>query len=150
MIVTMAIVLGVVCAIAAGLFVYEYFAGENPLLDTFYDVWLRRQQLDTLERRFVENPKRTNAIVTLTTLPSRIDRIGLTIKSLLNQTVQGGRDAKLAHPAIRFRNLDTSDRQRPIRPSQQLVPMLWPVRPQVIRDVGSGNSGALIPEILAG
>ena len=90
MTVTAWVLLGVVCAIAAGLFVFEYYAGENPLLDTIYDMWLRRLDLSTLERRALANPKRADVIVTMTTLPSRIDRIGPTIKSLLNQRVAPG------------------------------------------------------------
>ena len=103
---TMAVVVGVVCAMAIGLFVFEHYAGENPLLDSLYEMRLRRQDLGTLERRRTGNQRRTDAIVTLTTLPSRIDRMGPTIKSLLNQTV--------APAAIRLHVPATSRReQRP-------------------------------------
>ena len=84
---TTAVVLGVACAIAVGLWGYQHFSGENPILDSLYDLWLRRQDLDALDRRHLENPRRTDVVVTLTTLPSRIDRIAPTIKSLLNQTI---------------------------------------------------------------
>ncbi|MES1254190.1 MAG: hypothetical protein ABUS56_01190 [Acidobacteriota bacterium] len=87
-----AVILGIVLvsvavAAAIGLAVFEYYAGENPLFDALYERWLRRQDMAALERRRAENPRRTTAVVTLTTLPSRIDRLGPTIKSLLNQTV---------------------------------------------------------------
>src|SRR5262245_22795352 len=79
---------------AAGLLValvvlalYAHFSGHNPLLDAIYDWRLRRLDLEALDRRNLENPRRANVIVTLTTLPSRVDRIGPTIKSLLNQTI---------------------------------------------------------------
>src|SRR5262245_60250965 len=77
----------VVVGAVAGLSVYERFAGEHPLLDTWYEIRLRRMTLATLDRRNLERRRRADVIVTLTTLPSRIDRIGPTIKSLLNQTV---------------------------------------------------------------
>jgi hypothetical protein len=81
------VALGVACVCAAGLRVYEHFAGEHPLLDALYDLRLRRWNLDALDRRNLDNPRRTDVVVTLTTLPSRIDRIAPTIRSLLNQTV---------------------------------------------------------------
>jgi len=81
-----AAIAGVVIAIV-GLRVYETFAGENPVLDTLYDLWLRRQQVDVLDRRCAANPRCSDLVITMTTLPSRIDRMELTIKSLLRQSV---------------------------------------------------------------
>jgi hypothetical protein len=69
------------------LYAYQHFAGENPVTDTIYDLWLRRCDLGDLDRGSARNPRRADVIVTLTTLPSRIDRIDLTLKSLLRQTV---------------------------------------------------------------
>ncbi|MBI3494032.1 MAG: glycosyltransferase family 2 protein [Acidobacteria bacterium] len=66
---------------------YEHYTGENPVLDTLYDLRLRRQDLEALDRACARNPRRTDLIVTLTTLPSRIERIDLTLKSLLRQRV---------------------------------------------------------------
>jgi hypothetical protein len=77
----------VAAVLAAGVLVYAHYAGANPLLDPLYDLWLRRQSLESLARRHAVNPQRAPVVVTLTTLPSRIDRIQPTIKSLLNQTV---------------------------------------------------------------
>jgi hypothetical protein len=74
----------------AALAVYERFAGEHPLLDAWYEMRLRRLSFAELDRRHRDRQRRTDVIVTLTTLPSRIDRIGPTIKSLLNQTVSPG------------------------------------------------------------
>jgi hypothetical protein len=70
------------------LLVYEHYSGENPLLDRLYDFRLRRIDLASLEARHLENPRRADLVVTLTTLPSRIERLQPTIKSLLNQTVR--------------------------------------------------------------
>src|SRR5262249_5992858 len=95
-------------ALAAGgaLRLYEHFAGENPPLDLAYDVWLRSRPLAALDSQHEHNPSRTNLIVTLTTLPSRVDRIAPTLKSLLNQRSRAA--------AIRL-NVPTSSRreQRP-------------------------------------
>ena len=79
---------GIVVLAAGALRVYEVFAGEHPVLDAVYDVRLRREDLDRLDAEHVENPRRTDITVTLTTLPSRIDRMQLTIKSLLRQSVR--------------------------------------------------------------
>jgi hypothetical protein len=76
-----------VCAGVVGLLVYEHYAAQNPILDVIYDLRLRRLDLDALDRRNLENPRRSDVVVTFTTLPSRIDRILPTVKSLLNQTV---------------------------------------------------------------
>jgi glycosyltransferase involved in cell wall biosynthesis len=80
-------ILAVALAVTIGLSVFERFAGEHPIADTAYDVWLRRQDLAALDRAAAENPRRANVIVTLTTLPSRIERIDQTLRSLLHQTV---------------------------------------------------------------
>ena len=71
-----------------GLFAYEHYAAENPILDLIYEWRLRRQDLAALDRAAAENPRRVPIIVTFTTLPSRVERIDLTLKSLLRQTVR--------------------------------------------------------------
>jgi hypothetical protein len=70
-----------------GLRAYEHFAGENPIADTAYELWLRRRDVTDLDRACAANPRQADVIVTLTTLPSRMDRIDLTVKSLLRQTL---------------------------------------------------------------
>ncbi len=59
---------------------------------------------------------------------------------LLDKSVENGGHTQLSYPTIWLRYLDTSDRRRRVRASQQLVPMLWPVRPQVIRELLDGHS----------
>jgi hypothetical protein len=82
-----ATIAGVVIA-AGALRVYETFAGQNPLLDTIYDLRLRRRRVDELDVRCAANPRRSDLVITLTTLPSRIARIEPTIKSLLRQSIR--------------------------------------------------------------
>jgi hypothetical protein len=72
---------------AGALRVYEAFAGEHPVLDTIYDLRLRRRRLATLDARCAANRRRSDLVITMTTLPSRIERMELTIKSLLHQSV---------------------------------------------------------------
>src|SRR5207249_4387797 len=59
---------------------------------------------------------------------------------LLDKSVESGGHAEFAHAPIRLGYLDTSDRRRCIQAAQQLVPMLWPVRPQVVRELLDGHS----------
>ncbi len=72
-------------AAVGALGVYERFAGEHPVLDPVREWRLRRADLRALDRQASSAPIRADLIVTLTTLPSRIDRLAPTIKSLLSQ-----------------------------------------------------------------
>jgi hypothetical protein len=58
---------------------------------------------------------------------------------LLDKSVERGGHAEFAHATIWLGYLDASDRRRCIQTSQQLVPMLWPVRPQVVRELLDGH-----------
>jgi hypothetical protein len=82
----LAVVLGLV-TIAAALRIYESYSGEQPVADLLYDLRLRRADLQALDRRSAANPARSDLVVSLTTLPSRIERLDLTLKSLLRQRV---------------------------------------------------------------
>jgi hypothetical protein len=139
--VTLVILAGVTLAIGA-LAIYERFAGEHPVADTLYDLWLRRQDLISLDRAAVENPRRADVVVTLTTLPSRVDRIELTLKSLLRQTVSP-RTIRLNVPRASRReqvSCDIPPRLRMLRsvtivecddygPSTKLIPTLLDASP---------------------
>jgi len=52
---------------------------------------------------------------------------------LLDKTVDHGRDAKLSHPAVSFRNLNTFDRLRLVSAAPQLFPNGSPMLTQVVR-----------------
>ncbi|MBZ5557890.1 MAG: hypothetical protein LAO77_11505 [Acidobacteriia bacterium] len=124
----------------AFLVAYEYYAAENPVLDAIYDVWLRRQDLEALDRACAANPRRADLVVTFTTLPSRIDRIDLTLKSLFRQTV--------APAAIRLHVPRDSRREG--------VPYVVPERLSrlksltIVRTDDYGPATKSIPAILAG
>jgi hypothetical protein len=85
-------------AAAAGYALTCYFTGEN-LLATWWDEWrLHRAGLAELDAACTANPRRSGLVVTLTTIPSRIDAIGPTLKSLLRQT-QAPAQIRLCVPA---------------------------------------------------
>ena len=84
---TVPLILLAIAAALGALAVYERYAGENPIADAIYELRLRRDDLPSLDRAARRNPRRADVVVTMTTLPSRLDRIDLTIKSLLRQTV---------------------------------------------------------------
>jgi hypothetical protein len=79
--------------------VFERYAGEHPLFDLVADLRLRRTDVATLDRLARANPRRSDLIVSLTTLPSRIDRMGPTVKSLLRQRVAPA-EIRLNVPAV--------------------------------------------------
>jgi len=85
---SLAFAVGFVVIVVGALRVYEVFAGQHPILDAIYDGRLRLEDIDRLDVRHIANLRRSDITVTLTTLPSRIERMPLTIKSLLRQSVR--------------------------------------------------------------
>jgi hypothetical protein len=71
-------------AAIGGVQTYCHFTGEHPILDRRYERQLRRSDRAALATAAAARP-RSDVIITLTTLPSRLARIETTIKSLLNQ-----------------------------------------------------------------
>jgi hypothetical protein len=69
-----------------GVLVHDHLADERLLWDFFYEASLRRRSLLELDERALRNPARSDIVVCLTTIPSRIGRIGLTLRSLLAQS----------------------------------------------------------------
>ncbi|MBX3749858.1 MAG: hypothetical protein KF897_07215 [Opitutaceae bacterium] len=63
-----------------------YFTGENLLAAWLDERSLRGQSLAALDDLCQRNPRRSGLVVTLTTIPSRIDALAPTLKSLLRQT----------------------------------------------------------------
>ncbi len=81
--------IALVCLVGVGAGGYAlacYFTGEN-LLATWWDEWcLRRTSPARLDEFCAANPRRSGLVVTLTTIPSRIEAVAPTLKSLLRQT----------------------------------------------------------------
>lgn len=76
----------VILVMIASVKIYNFFEGETLLRDFFWEVRLRHLSLHELDRRAVKNPECSSAVVSLTSLPSRLPAIENTLKSLLNQT----------------------------------------------------------------
>ena len=74
-------------ATALGLIIHDHLADERLIRDFFYELSLRRKSVRDLDERAFRNPSRSDVIVCLTTIPSRIGHIGLTLKSLLAQSM---------------------------------------------------------------
>lgn len=72
---------------AMGALVHDHLSDERIAFDPFYEAWLRSQDLRVLDRRASESAARSDIVVCLTSIPSRLSRIDLTLKSLLAQTM---------------------------------------------------------------
>ncbi|WP_029059969.1 hypothetical protein [Stappia stellulata] len=71
---------------AAGIFAHDFFEGETLLADLARVRRLSRMELAALDDRVARNSGRSAVVVTLTTIPSRIAHLGMTLKSLLDQS----------------------------------------------------------------
>ncbi len=81
---TALIILVALAVIAVG--IYNFFEGETLVSDTFDEFRLRRTSLAGLDADCARNPDKSEAIISLTTIPSRLPLIALTLKSLLRQS----------------------------------------------------------------
>lgn len=66
--------------------VHDFLEGEHLLADVLDEWRLHRADLAALDRAWQSSDKTSGVIVTLTSTPSRLPRIGLTVKSLLRQS----------------------------------------------------------------
>ncbi len=89
---------------AVGTFVvaYNYLEGERLLHDLNYEYKLARSNLLTLDRQCANRASRADVIVSLTTIPSRINFIAETLKSLMAQT-RAPREIRLNVPETSIR-----------------------------------------------
>jgi hypothetical protein len=126
-------------ALAAGVRAYNYLTSSNLLLDPLYELRLRRLRLDELDRRRRANPRRSPIVVSLTTTPSRIGLVALTLKSLLNQT--------LSPAAIRLLVPERSRREKAAYAVPEAVARLRGI--EIVRCRDYGPATKLIPSLLA-
>lgn len=77
---------------------YNFFEGERLLHDLWYEARLARADIAALDRAMAARSDRSDIVVSLTTIPSRIGLIGDTLKSLLLQT-RPPREIRLNLPA---------------------------------------------------
>lgn len=71
---------------ATAIFVHDFFEGETLVADLLRTARLARRDLAALDRAVQAGP-RSDLIVTLTTIPSRIAHLEMTLKSLLDQSL---------------------------------------------------------------
>ena len=74
-------------ATAAAVKVHDFFEGETLLRDLVDEAVLSRTSLAELNRAWSRNARRSEAIVSLTSIPSRLPLIERTLKSLLRQSL---------------------------------------------------------------
>ncbi len=65
---------------------HDFFEGETLVADLLDEFRLSRAELAALDRFWAENPNRSDCVVTLTTIPSRLPHIATTLKSLMRQS----------------------------------------------------------------
>jgi hypothetical protein len=73
---------------AIGVRTHDFLEGEDLLHDLLDEWRMRRMDLSELDARNLANPRRSDFVISLTTIPSRIGVMQLTIKGLLRQTVR--------------------------------------------------------------
>ncbi len=74
-------------AAAAAVTIHDFFEGETLLRDIADEIALSRSSLAELDRGWARNPRRSDAVVSLTTIPSRLPLIERTLKSLMRQAL---------------------------------------------------------------
>ena len=129
---------GLIAAGATALGVYHRLSGARLLADLADELVLRATDLDALAARDAARDDRAAAIVSLTTIPSRIGRLATTLKSLLRQTCRA---------EIRINVPDTSVREMLAYEVPAWLQALSAVR--LVRCDDEGPATKLIPTLLA-
>jgi len=73
-------------AVTAAVKIHDFFEGETLVRDVLDEVGLSRRSLADLDRIWKRNARRSDAIVSLTSIPSRLPLIEPTLKSLMRQS----------------------------------------------------------------
>lgn len=73
------------CILAAAIKARDFFEGETFIRDCLDEFKLSRTGLAELDAFWAQNPSRSECLVTLTTIPSRLPHIAATLKSLMRQ-----------------------------------------------------------------
>jgi len=85
------VALGATLAVAIAVRIHDFFEGETLIADLADEFLLARRSLRALDETWANNPNRSDAVVSLTTIPSRLPLIVPTIKSLMRQSVAPSR-----------------------------------------------------------
>src|SRR6185437_7370807 len=73
-------------AVAACVWAYNFLEGDTLIRDLFDEARLARTDLKVLDRAWAAAHTRSDCVVSLTSLPSRLPFLAMTLKSLLRQT----------------------------------------------------------------
>ena len=73
------------CLVIIAFVVRDFFEGETFLRDCLDEFRLARTSIAELDAFWAQNPSRSECLVTLTTIPSRLPHIAATLKSLMRQ-----------------------------------------------------------------
>jgi hypothetical protein len=76
----------ILCVGYAAIKLHDFFEGETLGADLLDEFRLSRTEISALDRFWAENANRSDCVVTLTTIPSRLPHIGTTLKSLMRQS----------------------------------------------------------------
>jgi hypothetical protein len=79
--------LAIPLGIAAAIWIYDFIEAKTLVHDLFDEWKLGKQDLDSFDRAWRSNPNRSDVVVSLTTIPSRLDCIDGTLKSLMRQSL---------------------------------------------------------------
>ncbi len=74
------------CLAAVAIKIHDFFEGETLVRDLLDEFILTRTDIAKLDQFWAENPNRSNCIVSLTTIPSRMPYLAATLKSLMRQS----------------------------------------------------------------
>lgn len=74
-------------AMLAFIGIYNFIEGKTLVHDTLDEWRLARSDLRELDRRWAAHPHRSDVVFSLTTIPSRLEHIDETLKSLLRQSL---------------------------------------------------------------
>jgi hypothetical protein len=132
------VALGLVLGAAGWIRAYDFLEGEALLPDLWDEYRLRKLPFDQLEAEYEANANRSDVIMCLTTTPTRIEHLQLTLKSLLRQR-RRPTEIRLHLPAYSRR-----DNQPYIRP--QWLQRLTAVRIIECEDLGPATK--LLPALL--
>ncbi len=73
--------------IGIAIWLYNFIEGKTLVRDTLDEAQLLRASLKDLDRKWAQNPNRSDIAISLTTIPSRLPHLEDTLKSLLRQTL---------------------------------------------------------------
>ncbi|WP_161957196.1 hypothetical protein [Aestuariivirga litoralis] len=77
--------------VAAAIKIHDFFEGETLVRDVADELALSRRSLAELDAHWAANPRRCPAVVSLTSIPSRLPLIERTLKSLMRQSLAPAR-----------------------------------------------------------